>query len=244
MHALAVCRSPSHDWRDKPQTSSSRSVLLNSNRRGKLGDRSFSSILSSDSCRTRSRALCPILIPFLRSVRTILQVIQDDWETIGPLKPTSPTPEFLRPNGSVVGPSPSSSNQGPGDKEDTEPMLTDAHRRLRMRLSPLISMEENLNKKLFPHPPDPREISVRGGTNWKSYLARAAKEKERKPPRPGSSQGTIPQEEGTHILVTFKEDIIALWEDPVVHRVLKRRRCNIRNMPGLCVPSLSSKSEI
>jgi len=173
----------------------------------------------------------------------MLQVIQDDWETIGPVKPTSPTPGFSRQNGSILG-SPTSSNQRPGDEEDTEPILTDVHRHLRMRLSPLISMEENLTKKLFPHPPDPNEISVRGGTNWKSYLARVAKEKQQRPARPRSSQGTIPQEEGTHILVTFKEDIIALWNDPAVHRVLKRRKCNIRDMPGLCVPSLSSKSKI
>ena len=179
-----------------------------------------------------------------RSVRTILQVIQDDWETIGPVKPTSPTPGFSRQNGSITGPSPGSNNQRTGDKGDVEPILTDAHRRLRMRLSPLISMEENLNKKLFPYPPDPKEISVRGGTNWKSYLARVVKEKEQKPGRPRSSQGTVPQEEGTHILITFKEDIIALWSDPVVHRVLKRRSCNIRDMPGLCVPSLSLKFEI
>ena len=176
-------------------------------------------------------------------MRTILQAIQDDWETIGPVKPTSPIPGFSRQHGSLVGPSPGSSNQRPDGEEDREPILTDVHRRLRMRLSPLISMEENLTKKLFPHPPDPKEISVRGGTNWKSYLTRIAKEKQQKPARPRSSQGTAPQEEGTHILVTFKEDIIALWSDPVVHRVLKRRGCNIRDMPGLCVPSLSLKSE-
>jgi len=173
-----------------------------------------------------------IQLNLIRSVRTMLQVIQDDWETIGPVKPTSPTPGFSRQNGSFLGSPPTSSNQKPGDEEDSEPILTDVHRRLRMRLSPLISMEENLTKKLFPYPPDPKEISVRGGTNWKSYLARVAKEKQQKPARPRSSQGTVPQEEGTHILVTFKEDIIALWSDPAVHRVLKRRRCNIRDMPG------------
>ena len=171
-------------------------------------------------------------------MRKILQVVQDDWDTIGPIKPTSPTPGFSRQNGSLVGSPPSSRNQKAGDDEDREPILTDAHRRLRMRLSPLISMEENLTKKLFPHPPDPKEISVRGGTNWKSYLTRLARDKDRKPLRPGSSQGPVLQEEGTYILVTFKEDIIALWNDPVIHRVLKRRKCNIRDMPGLYVPSL------
>jgi len=185
---------------------------------------------------SRSPAPPPHSHTISRSVRTILQAIQDDWDAIGPVKSTPPTPGFSRQNGSIVGPSSSPSNQRTGDSEDREPILTDAHRRLRMRLSPLISMEENLNRKLFPHQPDPREISVRGGTNWKSYLARVAKEKEQKAPRPRSSQGTVPQEEGTYILVTFKEDIITLWSDPVVHRVLKRRRCNIRDMPGLCVP--------
>jgi len=169
-------------------------------------------------------------------VRTILQVIQDDWDTIGPVKPTSPIPGFSRQNGSVAGSSSDPSNQKTDDQEDREPILTDTHRRLRMRLSPLISMEEHLTRKLFPHPPDPKEISVRGGTNWKSYLARISKDKEQKPPRPRSSQGSAPQEEGTHILVTFREDIIALWSDPIVHRVLKRRERNIRDMPGLCVP--------
>lgn len=154
---------------------------------------------------------------------------------MGPVKPTSPTPGFSRQNVPPIGRPPSPTNKKTGNTEDREPILTDAHRRLRMRLSPLISMEENLNRKLFPHPPDPKEISVRGGTNWKSYLARVAKEKEQKPARPRSSQGSVPREEGTHILVTFKEDIIALWSDPVVRRVLKRRGCNIRDMPGLCV---------
>ena len=177
-------------------------------------------------------------------MRTILQVVQDDWETIGPVKPTSPIPGFSRQNGSIVGSPPNPRSPKLYDGEDREPVLTDAHRRLRMRLSPLISMEENLNKKLFPHPPDPREISVRGGTNWKSYLARLAKDKDRKPFRPGSSQGNVLQEEGTFILVTFREDIIALWSDPIIHRVLKRRRCNIRDMPGLCVPPTSFKFEI
>lgn len=176
-----------------------------------------------------------------RSVRTILQVIQDDWENIGPAKPTSPIPGFSRQNGSLIGPPSTQSSRGAGDKEDREPLLTDAHRRLLMRLSPLVSMEENLAKKLFPHPPDPKEVSVRGGTNWKSYIAKLARERDQKPPRPRSSQGPVPQEEGTHILVTFKEDITALWNDPVVHRVLKRRECNIRDMSGLCVSSSTAR---
>ena len=106
-----------------------------------------------------------------------------------------------------------------------------------MRLSPLVSMEGNLANKLFPHPPDPKEMSVRGGTNWKSYITRLAKERDQKPSRPRSSQGPVPQEESTHILITFKEDIVALWNDPAVHKVLKRRGCNIRDMSGLCVSS-------
>lgn len=215
-----------------PQTFNAPSVLPNSQRRGLPGDRSFNSISSGDFFRTRSPSRSHTIS---RSVCTILQAIKEDWEAIGPVKATSPTPGPSRQTGSTSGPSSS--------PEDIEPVQTDAHRRLRMRLSPLISMEENLNRKLFPQQPDPREISVRGGTNWKSYLARVAKEKEQKPPRPRSSQSTVPQEEGTHILVTFKEDIIALWSDPVVHRVLERRRCNVRDMPGLCVPSRSLKSE-
>ena len=179
-------------------------------------------------------------------MRTILQAIQDDWDAIGPVRPSSSSPiqGFSRQNGSIVGPSPGSSSQSPGNEEDSEPVLTDTHRRLRMRLSPLTSMEEHLTKRLFPHPPDPKEISVRGGTNWKSYLTRITKEKDRKQMRPGSSQGLVLQEEGTHILVTFKEDIIALWDDPVVHRVLRRRKCNVRDMPGLYVPSRSSQFEV
>jgi hypothetical protein len=127
-----------------------------------------------------------------RSVRTILQAVQDDWDSIGPVKPTSPIPGFSRQNGSLIGPS-TPSSQKPGDKEDKEPVLTDAHRRLLMRLSPLISMEGNLAKKLFPHPPDPKEVSVRGGTNWKSYITRLAKRGRRDPPVPGLRKALFPQ---------------------------------------------------
>lgn len=215
------------------QTFNSPSALLNSGRRGQPGGWSSSSISSGDCCAHLPLSHCPHTIH--RSVRTILRVVHDDWESIGPVKPTSPIPGFSRQTGSLIGP-PTSSSQATGDKEDREPILTDAHRGLLMRLSPLESMEGNLANKFFPRSPDHKEMSVRGGTNWKSYVTRVSKEGSQKLKRPTSSQGPAPQEEGTHILITFKEDIIKLWDDPVVHRVLKRWGCNIRDMPGLCVP--------
>ena len=126
--------------------------------------------------------------------------------------------------------------------------LTDNHRRIRMRLSPLISMEAALARKLLPENFDPertsREICVRANSGWKTTLERAtspdarpgsgmAKSGARRAnSRPGTNDSRN-RDDPTAVLAACKDDIILLWEDPVVKDVLKKHHVRLEDSPGL-----------
>ena len=67
------------------------------------------------------------------SIKKLLEVLQDEMDIVPP--PKLQTPSSMRLN------SPARVPTGP---------LTDEHRRIRMRLSPLLSMEAALTQKLLP----------------------------------------------------------------------------------------------
>src|SRR5882762_5172303 len=127
-------------------------------------------------------------------------------------------------------------------------ILTDDHRRIRMRLSPLLTMEAALARKLLPENFDPerssREICVRANSGWKTTLERAtspdarpgaisAKSSTRRvSSRPGTSDNRS-RDDPTAVLAACKDDIISLWEDPVVRDVLKKHHVRLEDSPGL-----------
>lgn len=127
--------------------------------------------------------------------------------------------------------------------------LTDVHRRARLRLLPLLTIESELTRKLFPElaastspstSPTPdqqpgaglgavrgaKEVCVRAGSGWKEVLLALQKEKR--------SKGTpSPTEELTTVLDACREDIVGMWDDQAVKAMLRRRGVRLQDMPGL-----------
>jgi guanine nucleotide-binding protein alpha-1 subunit len=152
--------------------------------------------------------------------------------------------------------------------------LTDAHRRLCKRLSPLLSIEATLTRKLLsipefaPVPPslhafsaDPsgssdrqqqqqkklaidtamaqRALTVRAGSGWKRILQLATRAPECS--GSGNGAGTSPRrpptgdrnrDDPTGALAACRQDIISLWQDPVLREVLKERGVRPENASG------------
>lgn len=89
---------------------------------------------------------------------------------------------------------------------------------------------------LYPANRNPTQICVRAGSEWKSILDMApppemvvAKNSRRPVARPGSAGGSDP----TYVLAACREDIIALWEDPTVRKLLARYKVRLESAPGL-----------
>lgn len=129
--------------------------------------------------------------------------------------------------------------------------LTDVHRRARLKLLPLLTIEAELTRKLFPElaasvspssspngtggtPVGPtngalhsmKEVCVRAGSGWKDVLV--ALQKDRK-----GKNGQPPTEELTAVLDKCREDLVNMWEDQAVKEMLRRRGVRLQDMPGL-----------
>jgi guanine nucleotide-binding protein alpha-1 subunit len=229
-----------------------------------------------------------------RSIKHLLDVIQDELDSYSSHSPTrsAPHPHAHSPwHGAPLSSSPPAA--APASRAQ---WLTDEHRRTRMRLSPLIAIEQALTRKLMPsasasaRPAPPasytyatapasghslalpdagagarrrsvQDVCVRAGSGWKGILAKATgqplharapsdatiaeegqdayaweREKEREAARgAGARPGTASRDDPTVALAQCKDDIVALWEDPNVQRVLRKWGVRLRETPGLFV---------
>lgn len=197
-----------------------------------------------------------------RSLKTLLEVLQE--EMTSPTEIPVPQPVQLSekargklPMGAPVPLSVVQNGVGPSGKPppsatrsvrfSTQPQaqapLTDVHRRARLRLLPLLSIETELTKKLFPElaasiaqngvaepasptAPGVKEVCVRAGNAWKDVLAALQKDKKGK-------NGTSLTDELTTVLDACKDDIVTMWEDQAVKDMLRRRTVRLQDMPGL-----------
>lgn len=157
-----------------------------------------------------------------RSVKRLLDVLSDEFE----YSSSSPPGTLGRTASSQSVPRPK--------------VLTDEHRRIRMRLSPLLSVETSLSRKLFPDNVDRErvpELCVRAGGGWKTIVERATSPpgpsvKKGRSHRPGTSEGKN-TDDPTNILAACRDDIVSLWEDPAVQAVLSMRNVRLDQAPGL-----------
>ncbi|KAI0919462.1 hypothetical protein AcW1_003298 [Taiwanofungus camphoratus] len=167
-----------------------------------------------------------IQLNLIRSIKRLLEVLQEEWEQ----SVHTPSPTARDKGKGVEGRSPPK----PAVRFSTSP-LTDNHRRIRMRLSPLLPIEEQLTKKLLPEANDKvHDVCVRAGSGWKGALAAisASTSQERThPSRPGTSDGRH-KDDPTTVLAACKDDIVALWEDPIVRGILKKHNVRLQDMPG------------
>ncbi|KAI0073919.1 G-protein alpha subunit [Panus rudis PR-1116 ss-1] len=168
-----------------------------------------------------------IQLNLIRSIKQLLEVLEQEW-TEGQTAPKVVTST----NGATI-------------RFSTSP-LTDTHRRIRLRLLPLLDIEEELTKKLFPEingfkvpdkvsdgtafPPGIKEVCVRAGSGWKGVLSSLIGDDDTdKNNRPNTAED---KNNPTTMLAMCRDDIVALWEDPIVQGVLKKRGVRLQDMPG------------
>ncbi|KAI0773014.1 G-protein alpha subunit [Trametes elegans] len=182
-----------------------------------------------------------IQLNLIRCVKRLLEVLQEEWESS--LQTT--TASSIAKGKGVAGRTPTS----PGVRFSTSP-LNDHHRRIRMRLSALLPIEEELMKKLLPDSAVPnRDVCVRAGSGWKGVLAALSANTStldipRSPPPPqplvsamkGGSRPSTANSQGkdnpSAVLAACKDDIVTLWEDTIVQNVLKKHNVRLQDMPG------------
>jgi guanine nucleotide-binding protein alpha-1 subunit len=110
-----------------------------------------------------------------------------------------------------------------------------------MRLSPLLAVETALNRKLSPenyNPESTREVFVRAGSNWKITLSsmtspKASEASEQKKTVGKHSERSA--DDPTNILAACREDIVALWADPIIRGVLQKQNIRLEDSAGLYV---------
>lgn len=132
-----------------------------------------------------------------------------------------------------------------------EPQLSDQLVTIKERLKPLRHIENILVAKLVPpneaeathlgNRPDvisssqnrkDQEIFVRPGMGWHGALLRGLR-----PSRPTSagSTGLETPDDTQCVLDSCRADMIALWQNPTVRAILRRRKIRLEELPGLYV---------
>lgn len=158
-------------------------------------------------------------------------------QLLGARKPRTSTSSEDSP-GTEAYPYPGETQYGP------VPPLSKEHRQIKMRLSPLIQLQDNLIQNLAgqfgddsPRVADVRgqqkrgELLIRGNSNsWKGILGK--RERRKSGERPRSSRGSE-EEEAAKVLYACKDDMVSLWRDPVVREILHRRDVRLEEGPGL-----------
>lgn len=137
------------------------------------------------------------------------------------------------------------------ESENELPTLTAEHLKLKMRLSPLLQVEESLWRRLspssafesqtshlasitnVPHSTRPKEVYVQSSMAWKSTFSRLLSTSTRSSvdSDPGIDFDD-PKDPGV-ILNNCAEDMIKLWHDPTIRNLLNVLRIRLEDTPGL-----------
>ena len=120
------------------------------------------------------------------------------------------------------------------------PQLTRQHEYLRMRLSPLIRLQELLISRLAAdfgdatsYHTNAKLATTRSGEFFvraKSLLGRGNTSSETTRPHSTDLEN---DNEITNVLEACRDDMITLWQDPVVRRILQLRDIHLEEGPGL-----------
>ncbi|KAJ3971688.1 guanine nucleotide binding protein, alpha subunit [Lentinula raphanica] len=144
----------------------------------------------------------------------------------------------------------------PEAENEQLPTLTAEHLKLKMRLSPLLQVEESLWRRLSPStavqietshlssitnvplPTRPKEVYVQSTMPWKSTFSRLMSTSSR-----DSSESDTgidfddPKDPGV-ILNNCAEDMIKLWHDPTIRELLSALRIRLEDTPGFFLDDL------
>lgn len=151
-------------------------------------------------------------------VKHILEILEDEWE-----RPSSF--DSLH----------SETDRGKG--RQTQSLLTNEHKKICLRLRPLLEVEITLTREIDleaqPLTPSfsgaPRELCVRADSGWRRALTmRKSKSMDK-----FTDQQKANETDTTGVLAACRDDIMELWADPIVRKILHRRKVKIELMPGL-----------
>ena len=175
-----------------------------------------------------------IQLNVVRSIRTILDAISDVRRRELPV---------------------SSASEGSDDESDERARLPMHLENIMMRLLPLRHIESLLIAKLVPPNEEEaihlgicqgdgdgmctihrhhhhHEIFVRPGATWKGGMLNKARTQYGRPLSAGTT-GQETQDESQLALHQCRDDMIALWHDPTVRDILRKRKMRLEESPGL-----------
>jgi guanine nucleotide-binding protein subunit alpha len=120
------------------------------------------------------------------------------------------------------------------------PPLTADHQKLKMRLSPLIQVEESLVRKLtltgasqyVDNGRRAKEVCVNSTTGWKDAFGRLVRDARESLESEFLIDWNDPSDPGV-VLHACAEDIKRLWNDPVIQRLLEMRKLRVEEVAGL-----------
>ncbi|KAJ3875195.1 G-protein alpha subunit [Lentinula edodes] len=104
-------------------------------------------------------------------------------------------------------------------------------RRIHLGLSPLLSLENDLNRMFFATGGPSHEICVPAGSRWKSKLGFRDSASVHQDLKLTNAQNAI-KNNLIQLLEASKDDIDSLWRDADVQRALEEREVDLRDTPG------------
>ncbi|KAJ3809913.1 G-protein alpha subunit [Lentinula lateritia] len=148
------------------------------------------------------------LISSFSSVRTLLNILNDVDSNVQSLL-TPPRTPGSHPNSSY----------------------SNKLRRIHLGLSPLLSLENDLNRMFFATGGPSHEICVPAGSRWKSKLGFRDSASVHQDLKLTNAQNAI-KNNLIQLLEASKDDIDSLWRDADIQRALEEREVDLRDTPG------------
>ncbi|KAJ4469633.1 guanine nucleotide binding protein, alpha subunit [Lentinula lateritia] len=149
-----------------------------------------------------------IQLNLISSVRTLLNILNDVDSNVQSLL-TPPRTPGSHPNSSY----------------------SNKLRRIHLGLSPLLSLENDLNRMFFATGGSSHEICVPAGSRWKSKLGFRDSASVHQDSKLTNAQNAI-KNNLIQLLEASKDDIDSLWRDADVQRALEEREVDLRDTPG------------
>ncbi|KAH7868644.1 guanine nucleotide binding protein, alpha subunit [Lentinula edodes] len=149
-----------------------------------------------------------IQLNLISSVRTLLNILNDVDSNVQSLL-TPPRTPGSHPNSSY----------------------SNKLRRIHLGLSPLLSLENDLNRMFFATGGPSHEICVPAGSRWKSKLGFRDSASVHQDLKLTNAQNAI-KSNLIQLLEASKDDIDSLWRDADVQRALGEREVDLRDTPG------------
>ncbi len=138
------------------------------------------------------------------------------------------------------------------------PQLTAEHLKIQRRLSPLFQVESALIKQLSPlglpkaedslvqdrtERSSLKEVAVNSATQWRDRFGRLVKGGRLAASGEEEIDECDPDDSG-RLLHACAEDMVKLWNDPVIQELLHKLKIRMEEHAGLYVPHISTTSQL